>query len=90
MSVEEAHNSGHQGPSAMDVFIALLGAAVAAGVVWSLVYGVFAGAAYGLEYFSIAVPPIVTDGLHIAGRWLPVLAAIPAAWFGYKFILRLP
>ena len=90
MSVEESHNSGHGGPPAMDVFIALLGAGVVAGVVWSIVYGVFAGAAFGLEYFNIALPEIVTSGLQLAARFLPLLAAIPAGWLGYKFILRLP
>ena len=90
MSVEETHKSGHGGPPAMDVLVALLGAGVIAGVVWSVVYSTFAGAAFGLDYFKIALPEVVTNGLHLAARVLPVLAAIPAAWFGYKFILRLP
>ncbi len=89
MSAE--HTSEHaSGPAAMDIFVGLLGAGTIAGVVWSVVFGLFAGAAYGLEYFQVQVPQLVTDGLHIASQVLPWLAAIPAAWFGYQFIIRLP
>lgn len=91
MSVGESHTSEHgSGLQAMDIFVSLFGAAVIAGVVWSLVFGVFAGAAYGLEYFAVEVPQLAADGLRLAGSVLPWLAAIPAAWFSYQFIIRLP
>lgn len=91
MSVGESHKSEHgSGLEAMDVFVSLFGAAVIAGVVWSVVFGVFAGTAYGLEYFAVEVPQMVSDGLRIAGAVLPWLAAIPAAWFSYQYIIRLP
>lgn len=85
------HTTEHvSGPKAMDVFVGLLGAATIAGVVWSVVFGLFAGAAYGLEYFQVQLPQLATDGLQAASQLLPWLAAIPAAWFGYQFIIRLP
>lgn len=91
MSVGESHTSEHaSGPETMDIFVSLFGAAVIAGVVWSLVFGVFAGVAYGLEYFQVQLPQLAADGLRIAGNVLPWLAAIPAAWFGYQYIIRLP
>lgn len=90
MSVGHAHETEPSGPSGSDVFISMLMAVVAAGVVWALVYGVFAGASYGLEYFKIVVPEIVTTVLRTASMIVPVLAAIPAAWLGYKFTLKLP
>ncbi|UYN90248.1 MAG: hypothetical protein KIT08_03180 [Anaerolineales bacterium] len=89
MSAE--HTSEHgSGLSATDIFVGLLGAGTIAGVVWSVVFGLFAGAAFGLEYFQVQLPQIAADGLHIASQVLPWLAAIPAAWFGYQFIIRLP
>ncbi|MCW5874062.1 MAG: hypothetical protein KIS88_05390 [Anaerolineales bacterium] len=91
MSVGESHTSKHDsGLDTMDVFVSLFAAAVIAGVVWSVVFGVFAGAAYGLEYFQVELPQLAADGLRIAGSVLPWLAAIPAAWFGYQYIVRLP
>lgn len=90
MSVGETHHLEHAGPSATDVLIAMLGAVVIAGVVWSVVFGALAGIAYGLEYFQIALPEVAVSGLQIATQFLPILAAVPAAWVSYKFILRLP
>jgi hypothetical protein len=90
MSVGQMHESEHSGPSGSDVFISMLGAVVAAGVAWSVVFGLFAGASYGLEYFKIVVPEIVTTVLRVGSMIVPVLVAIPAAFLGYKFILRLP
>lgn len=82
--------SEHQGPSTSDVLICMFGAAAIAFAVWAAVFGVFAGALYGLEYFKLIVPELVTNGLRAAQAIVPVLAAIPAAWFSYKFLIRLP
>lgn len=90
MSVGHMQATEHKGPSGSDVFISMLGAVVAAGVVWSVVFGLFAGTSYGLEYFKIAVPDVVSSILQTASMIVPVLAAIPAGWLGYKFILKLP
>jgi hypothetical protein len=90
MSVGETHHAEHTGPSGTDVLIALLSAIVVAGVVWSVVFGALAGIAYALEFFQVALPEVAVTGLRIATQFLPILAAIPAAWVGYKFILRLP
>ncbi|QYK51735.1 MAG: hypothetical protein KF701_04380 [Anaerolineales bacterium] len=85
------HTSEHgSGLEAADIFVGLLGAGTIAGVVWSVVFGLFAGAAFGLEYFQVQLPQLAADGLHVASQVLPWLAAIPAAWFGYQFIIRLP
>jgi hypothetical protein len=84
------HTNQAQGPSGSDVFVSMLGAAVVAGVVWSVVFGLFAGASYSLEYFKLTVPEIVTTILRVGSMILPVLAAVPAAWKSYSFILKLP
>ncbi|MCL4257369.1 MAG: hypothetical protein KJZ53_02430 [Anaerolineales bacterium] len=85
------HTTEHgSGLEATDIFVGLLGAGTIAGVVWSVVFGLFAGAAFGLEYFQVQLPQLAADGLHVASQVLPWLAAIPAAWFGYQFIIRLP
>jgi hypothetical protein len=89
MTVGESHSS-EGGLQATDVFVSLFAAGAIAGVVWAIVFGLFSGAAYGLEYFQVALPQIAQDGLSIARDVLPWLAAIPAAWFGYQFIIRLP
>lgn len=89
MSVSQTHQND-SAASGSDVIISMLGAVVAAGVVWGVVFGVFAGASYGLEYFKIAVPEIVGTVLRIGSMVVPVLAAIPAAFMAYKFVLRLP
>lgn len=90
MSVSQVHQSEYKGPSGTDVLIAMLGAIVFAGVVWGIVFGVFAGISYGLEFFKLAVPEIVSTILRIGSMIVPVLAAVPAAFLSYKFILRLP
>lgn len=90
MTVEGSHHAEHTGPSGSDVLIAMLGAAVIAGLVWALVFGALAGVAFGLEFFKVTLPQVAADGLQAATRILPVLAAIPAAWLSYKFILKLP
>jgi hypothetical protein len=90
MSVGETHQSEHSGPSGSDVLIAMLGAVVLAGVVWSVVFGVLAGIPVGLEYLKVTLPEVAVSILNAATQIAPWLAAIPTAWFSYKFILRLP
>jgi len=77
-------------PPAQDMFISALGALVFAGLAWAVVMGVFIGTNFGLEYFQITVPELVTTGLDLASKVLPVLAALITGWLSYRFLIRLP
>jgi hypothetical protein len=91
MSDAIAHEgTENQALSAGDLIICMLGALVAAGVAWSVVFGLFAGANYGLTYFQIAVPDLALQALDISSKVLPALAALIAGWIGYRFLIKLP
>lgn len=82
----------HYAPSASDVFISLLAALAVAGIVWSVGVGVVAGLNYAGEYFRIGPPsqPLIAGAIQAAYTFVPILAAIGAGWFAYRFIIRLP
>lgn len=80
----------HYAPPAGDLLVSALGALFLALVAWSLVFGLFFGANFGLEYFKIAVPELVTTGLEIGSKVLPVLVALVTGWLSYRFLIKLP
>lgn len=80
----------HYSPPAGDVFICMLGALVAAGVAWSVLFGLFAGANYGLTYFQITLPELAARALDLSSTVVPALAALIAGFIGYRFLMKLP
>lgn len=84
---EEVENYG---PPAVDLLVSALGALFFAGLAWALVFGVFFGAIFGLEYFQITVPELVITGLDIGSKVVPVLAFVVTGWLSYRFLIRLP
>lgn len=93
MTQAELHeHDEYAGPSATDVIIALLTAMTVAGVVWSVWVGVVAGINYAGQYFEIYPPAneLIANAIQTAYTLGPILAAIPAAWFTYRFVIRLP
>lgn len=84
------HEQEHYSPPAGDVLVSILGAVFFGLAAWSVVFGLFVGANYGLEYFQIAVPELVTTGLDISSKVLPALAALITGWLSYRFLIRLP
>lgn len=93
MTQAETHeHDEYAGPSATDVIIALLTALTVAFVVWGVGVGVVAGINYAGEYFEIYPPAngLIANAIQTAYSLGPILAAIPAAWFTYRFVVRLP
>ncbi len=91
MAEAQIHQEAEQyGPPIGEVIICALGALSFAGLAWAVVFGVFVGANFGLEYFQIIVPELVTTGLDIGSKVLPVLAALATGWLSYRFLIRLP
>lgn len=88
--VEMQEGPAHYNPPASDVIVCLLGALVAAGITWAVVFGLFVGANYGITQFQITLPQIVLDGLDLGAKVVPILAALIAGLVGYRFLIRLP
>ena len=92
MSEVEIHEQESHGPSVADVIISLLAALAVAGVVWGAGVGVFAGLDYAGEYFRIGPPqqPLFASAIQAVYTFVPILAAIGAGWFAYRFVISLP
>ena len=82
--------SEHYSPPTGDVIVCLLGALVAAGITWAVVFGLFAAANYGLAQFQITLPQLAFDALDLGAKAVPALAALIAAAIGYRFLIKLP
>lgn len=80
----------HSAPLTRDVIVCLLGAIAAAFVAWAAAYGLFAGLFYGLTYFNIVLPELAVSALIVIAGASPVLAALLAAFIGYRFLIKLP
>lgn len=78
------------GPPLQDILICAFGALFFAGLAWALVFGLFFGANFGLEYFKITVPELVVTGLEIGSKVVSVLAALVTGLLSYKFLIKLP
>ncbi len=78
-------------PSALDVIISLLAAITVAGVVWATGVGVVAGINFAGEYLQIYPPAneLIANAIQTAFTLGPILAAIPAAWFTYRYVVKL-
>ncbi|MGH2581942.1 MAG: hypothetical protein ACRDFQ_03495 [Anaerolineales bacterium] len=92
MSEVEMQEQESHGPAATDVMISLLAALTVAGVVWGAGVGVVAGLNYAGEYFRIGPPPqaLLAGAIQAAYTFIPILAAIGAGRFAYRFVIRLP
>jgi hypothetical protein len=93
MAQAETHeHNEYAGPSAFDVIVAMLAAFTVAGIVWATGVGVVAGINFAGEYFQIYPPAneLIANAIQTAFALGPILAAIPAAWFTYRFVVRLP
>ena len=92
MSEVEMQEQESHGPAAADIFISLLAALAVAGIVWGTGAGVVAGLNYAGQYFQIGPPaqPLLASAIQAVYTFIPILAAIGAGWFAYRFVIRLP
>ncbi|MCW5876787.1 MAG: hypothetical protein KIS85_07885 [Anaerolineales bacterium] len=88
---ETANSTEQHGPPLMDVVISVLGALVVGGVIWAGGFGTFWGVDYLTEMFGIYPPDnlLLNGAIRAAFTGIPILAGLGAAWFSYRFLLKL-
>lgn len=92
MSEGEMQSENIAGPSASDAIISMLAAAVIGITVWAGGVGTVAALNYAGEYFEIYPPAneLINTIIQTGYVAVPILAGLGAAWFTYRFVIRLP